>query len=153
MSLEDQLKEYVTELASGPERIQARQVRLRLLGMLYPPKPEEEPPAPLIVSAEDLIDQNRALNDPLGLWGTSPGWRCWVGRHTECEPLGADEACTCACGLGGHKRDLNGVRTDGCNCGHEGLGIDWHLEFCVWKRTWAKMVRNAALKAAGEVEE
>lgn len=119
------LAQYATELAEGPDRVRSRAVHDRLVVMLRMPW---EP---------DTIRTDRELNDPEGLWGPAPGWRCWAGRHAECEPLGADESCTCACGLGamGHGMDQSGVKTTGCDCAHEGMGIKWHASDCVWRKS------------------
>lgn len=120
------LTEYVRELEGRSDRISTVKVRQRLtliLAMSGTPDPSEH--------------QDRVLNDPEGLWGSTPGWRCWVGRHAQCEPLGADEHCTCACGLGerGHGLEQNGVKTPGCDCGHEGMGITWHAQTCAWRES------------------
>lgn len=117
------LAKYAIELLEGPDRVRSRTVHDRLVVMLKMPWESDE------------MKTDRALNDPEGLWGPVPGWRCWSSRHAECEPLGADESCTCACGLGmaGHGLDQNGVRTIGCDCGHEGMGITWHSRECVWR--------------------
>lgn len=131
-SLEEEIAQYAIELARGPERIQAKAVRARLLAMLKFPREES-----------DERDKDRLLNDPLNLWGVAPGWRCWVGRHSECQPLGADESCTCACGVGDHAPDQNGVPTEGCDCGHEGMGVFWHHPDCVWKAAWPETIRQA----------
>lgn len=131
-SLEEEIALYAIELARGPERIQAKMVRARLLAMLKFPREES-----------DEQDKDRELNDPLGLWGRAPGWRCWVGRHSECEPLSADESCTCSCGIGGHGHDQNGVPTEGCDCSHEGMGERWHARDCAWRSTWRQTMRDA----------
>jgi hypothetical protein len=117
------LAKYAIELLDGPNRVSSRAAHDRLVVMLKMPW---EP---------DTIRADREMNDPEGLWGPAPGWRCWVGRHGECEPLGADESCTCGCGLGmgGHGLDQNGVKTTGCDCGHEGMGVTWHAKDCVWR--------------------
>lgn len=50
----------------------------------------------------DLIpipeDEDKQLNDPFDLWGSAPSYRCYVGRHKDCEPEGAETGCTCSCG-------------------------------------------------------
>lgn len=132
------LAQYATELMDGPSRVPSRKVHDRLVVMLRMPW---DP---------DTIRTDRELHDPDGLWGPAPGWRCWVGRHAECEPLGADESCTCACGLGamGHGMDQNGVRTTGCDCGHEGMGVKWHLRDCVWRSTRPQQMQQADGDAA-----
>lgn len=140
--LEGEIARYVTELGEGPSRISSRQVRIRLLRMLRFPRDEPTP-----------MEKDRDLNDPLGLWGAAPGWRCWVGRHGECEPLSADESCTCACGIGGHRMDQNGVRTPGCDCGHEEMGEGWHGTDCAWRSTWHQTMYEAAVGTAQELEE
>lgn len=140
--LEGEIAAYVVELSHGPSRLSSKQVRTRLLSMLRFPR--EEP---------THMDRDRDLNDPLELWGPTPGWRCWVGRHDECKPLGADELCSCACGIGGHGHDMEGVRTPGCDCGHEGTGEKWHASDCVWRVNWRRMMQQAALEAAGGDEE
>lgn len=117
------LAKYALELLEGPRNVSSKAAHDRLVVMLRMPW---EP---------DTIRTDRELNDPLGLWGPAPGWRCWAGRHAECEPLGADESCTCACGQGmsGHGLDQNGVKTVDCDCGHEGMGVTWHSRECVWR--------------------
>jgi hypothetical protein len=130
--LEEEIAQYVVELTSGPARISAKQVQTRLLKMLKFPRDDDDQ------------NEDRALNDPLGLWGRTPGWRCWVGRHGECEPLGADESCSCSCGIGGHGTDQSGVTTPGCGCGHEGMGERWHAPDCAWRSTWRETIRQAA---------
>jgi len=137
--LEEEIAQYAIELSRGPSRLQARAVRGRLLAMLRFPREEES-----------AMSRDRDLNDPLGLWGRAPGWRCWAGRHGECEPLGADESCTCTCGIGGHGLDQEGVPTEGCTCGHEGMGERWHAQDCVWRSTWPQRMREAAEKAGEE---
>lgn len=139
MSLEEQIAAYIYELGRASERVQTAKVRARLMGMLRYPR-------------ED-IDRDRKFNDPLGLWGPTPAWRCWLGRHGDCEPLGADESCTCACGIGGHRMDQNGVRTPGCDCGHEEMGEGWHATDCAWRVTWRQTMREAAERAGDEDEE
>jgi hypothetical protein len=52
-------------------------------------------PSKLLTSSSDL---DRELNDPFGLWGEHPSYRCYVGRHRDCEPEGAEQGCTCSCG-------------------------------------------------------
>lgn len=141
-NLEGEIANYLIELQNAPERIQTKRVRARLLAMLK--FPLEEAPSPMV--------KDRDLNDPLDLWGVAPGYRCWAGRHAQCEPLGADESCTCACGIGGHGRDMDGVRTDGCTCGQEGLGEEWHAQDCVWRSTWRERIYEAAMEAAGGEE-
>jgi hypothetical protein len=138
--LEGEIARYVIELDQGPSRVSVRQVRARLLSMLKFPREEGT-----------LMDQDRRLNDPLDLWGRTPGWRCWVGRHSECEPLGADESCSCACGIGGHGLDQSGVRTEGCDCGHEGMGERWHSAACVWRAFWPQRIRQAGREAANRI--
>jgi hypothetical protein len=137
--LEGEIARYVTELGEGASRISSRQVRKRLLSMLKFPREEPTP-----------MERDRTLNDPLNLWGPTPGWRCWVGRHGECEPLGADESCSCSCGIGGHGHDQSGATTPGCDCGHEGMGERWHARDCVWRSTWHQTMREAAEGAADE---
>lgn len=138
MRLEEEIALFAIELGKGPERVQAGFVRTRLLAMLKFPH------------EDTAMDQDRDLNDPLGLWGAAPGWRCWVGRHGECEPLGADESCTCTCGVGGHGHDSTGVPTEGCDCGHEGMGERWHAQDCVWRSTWHQRMHQAAQDVTGE---
>lgn len=134
------LAEYAIELVDGPQRVRARSVHDRLVVMLRMPW---EP---------DTIKTDRELNDPEGLWGPAPGYRCWVGRHDECEPLGADESCTCSCGMGagGHGMDRENVKTPGCDCGHEEMGETWHARDCAWRSTRVLVLRQAALDAVEE---
>lgn len=144
--LEGEIARFIMELDALPsDRIPVKRVRARLLAMLRFPRDEETP-----------MDKDRALNDPLDLWGPTPGWRCWVGRHEDCEPLGADESCSCACGIGGHRMDQSDVRTPGCDCGHPGMGEGWHGSDCVWRRTWRQAMRAScrdATRALGLAEE
>lgn len=140
--LEGEIAQYVVELSHGPSRLSSKQVQARLLSMLKFPREEGT-----------AMDKDRALNDPLGLWGPTPGWRCWVGRHDECQPLGADESCSCACGIGGHGHDQSGARTPGCDCSHEGMGERWHASDCAWRSTWRETMREAAEGTAQEVED
>lgn len=56
-------------------------------------------------------DADRALNDPTGQWGTNPSYRCWVTRHDECRPDGAEKGCTCGCGHAGVP-----FSAEGCSC-------------------------------------
>lgn len=76
--------------------------RLDELGLLRPPPSAFEQD-----HAEDIQDpesveversQDETLNDPYQLWGKHPSYRCWVARHGQCEPEGADKGCTCSCG-------------------------------------------------------
>lgn len=138
-SLEEEIAQFVLELEQGPDRVPTRRVRARLLAMLRFPR--EEPSA---------MDRDRALNDPLDLWGPTPGWRCWVGRHGECETLTVDQTCSCACGIGGHAHDQDGVRTPGCDCGHQGMGERWHASDCLWRTTWRQTMLRAAQDAGEE---
>lgn len=140
--LEEEIAQYVIELGLGPDRVQARQVRATLVAMLKFPYDE---------GMSAAMDTDRDLNDPLGLWGRTPGWRCWVGRHSECEPLGADESCSCSCGVGGHGLDQSGVPTKGCDCGHDGLGERWHARDCVWRSTWSQQMQQAGRDAADRI--
>lgn len=143
MNLREKIAQYAIELENGPERVRTKHVQTRLLEMLKFPQEDGEP---------SKMTADRALNDPLDLWGPAPGWRCWIGRHGECQPLGADESCTCSCGIGGHGHDQSGVRTDGCDCSHEGMGEKWHARDCAWRSTWRETIYQAA-EAAGEDRE
>lgn len=42
--------------------------------------------------------EDELMNDPFDLWGRSPSYRCYVGRHKDCEIEGAETGCTCFCG-------------------------------------------------------
>jgi hypothetical protein len=55
-------------------------------------------PTKSMLSAAVRRPDDDALNDPFGLWGPSPSYRCYVNRHKQCEPDGVDAACTCQCG-------------------------------------------------------
>lgn len=33
-------------------------------------------------------------------WGREPSYRCWVARHTDCDPSGPEAGCTCSCHVG-----------------------------------------------------
>lgn len=57
----------------------------------------------------DERTEDEVLNDPFGLWGTAPSYRCYVSRHKDCEPEGAEKGCTCSCG---HQEPV-------CACGFE----------------------------------
>ncbi len=123
MTLHDRIADYLRELDCAGPRLQAVAVRRRLREIM----------AAEVEAASQ--DEDAALNDPEGLWGPSPAWRCWITRHSDCQPLGADEGCTCQCGLGGHRYDMNGVKTPGCDCGHEETGLSWHAPDCVWRKS------------------
>jgi hypothetical protein len=49
-------------------------------------------------SPEQTRSEDDLENDPFNLWGKGPSYRCYMTRHRECDPEGADQGCTCACG-------------------------------------------------------
>lgn len=76
--------------------------RLDELGLLRPPPSAFEQDHAEDIQGPESVEversQDETLNDPYQLWGKHPSYRCWIARHGQCEPEGADEGCTCSCG-------------------------------------------------------
>lgn len=84
---------------------------------------------------------------------------CWHGDHAYCQSMtglnGAKRPASCkfcqaACRCGCHDGEAEqpgpltpaeearlaqaGVHTPGCDCGHDGMGVSWHADGCLWRR-------------------
>lgn len=53
-------------------------------------------------------------------------------------------------GWGAERLAQRGVRTPGCDCGHEGMGAGWHAKQCRWRRVEDRRARYVEpVKQAG----
>lgn len=135
-ALRKDLGRYADELHSAPQKVDACGVRERLFDLLARPQDctpvyiqEGETPSMTLarVQRERLLEkvarnnrQDRDRNDPFNLWGSAPSYRCYVGRHGDCEPEGAESGCTCSCG---HQEPV-------CACGEDQRQWGQHYEGC-----------------------
>lgn len=84
---------------------------------------------------------------------------CYHGDHAYCQSMtglngakrpGVCKFCQAACQCECHgeaeqpgpltraeeaRLAQDGVDTPGCNCGHDGMGVSWHGDDCLWRRS------------------